>query len=233
MLRWPTPQGAQAEDRILLTKGVPIEATAILAREFSNKLLEGQTTQPDLNPDDIELAQEFLHHPGISVIQDARIAIKSAEVHAMHDPTEGGLYTALWELAEASGLSLWVEPSSVYIPPLSNRICQILGIDPLGAIASGALLIVAPERSSFIIQQELNAEGIACSEIGHVLGKPSQNTTLQALFDSIKTGNALTEKLIPDEIQDSCKPAVFYQSKDGPQYLPRPERDEIAKLFEE
>ena len=228
-----TPLGAVAEDRILLSKGVPIEATSILAREFSNELLNYQTSQSDLNLDDIELAQGFLHHPGISVLQEAKIAANSSEVHAMHDATEGGLYTALWELAAASGLSLWAEPTSVYIPSVSRRICQKLGIDPLGAIASGALLIVAPAGSSHKIQQEINSAGIHCSEIGHVLGKPSNNKTLQALYESVNDGVVISEKLNHKGSEDNLNPAVFYQSNNGPQFLPHPERDENTKLFEE
>jgi hydrogenase expression/formation protein HypE len=97
-----TPRGASEGDTILLTKGVPIEGTAILAQEFPNALVKPSARR-------ITRAARFLYDPGISVLRDAQIAVESGEVTAMHDPTEGGLSAALWELAEASGHSLVVD----------------------------------------------------------------------------------------------------------------------------
>ena len=141
-----TPRGALRGDLLLLTKGVPIEATAILAREFPDRLARlglELGDDPGLNESELQEAQAFLYEPGISVLRDASIATRAGEVHAMHDPTEGGLYAALWELARACGHALAVDLEAVPVPQLSARICRILGLDPLGAIASGALLLAA------------------------------------------------------------------------------------------
>ena len=83
-----TPEGLQPGDAIVLTKGIAIEGTAILARELGWQL-EGLVP-----PEVIERAAGYLHDPGISVVADARIAAGAARLHAMHDPTEGGLATA-------------------------------------------------------------------------------------------------------------------------------------------
>jgi hydrogenase expression/formation protein HypE len=161
-----TPKGAQAGDCILITKGVPIEGTAILAREFSSRLIE------ELSEEELEKARRFLHQPGISVLVEAQTAVQTGGVTAMHDPTEGGLAAALWELAKASQVSLEVNVSAVPVPPLSRRICQVFKIDPLATIASGALLITcAPNRASQL-QQAIQDEGIPCEEIGKVLAGP-------------------------------------------------------------
>jgi hydrogenase maturation factor len=162
-----TPRGANAGDRILLTKGVPIEATAILAREFPEQL------RPHLSPEELAQARHFLTDPGISVLQDAQIAIGAGTVTAMHDPTEGGLAAALWELAQASGRSLVVDTSAVPIPPLSARICRAFDLDPLAAIASGALLLTTPAEDTDPICRALADEGIACAEIGRVVAGPT------------------------------------------------------------
>jgi len=167
-----SPTGAKAGDVLLLTKGVPIEATAILAREFSIRLTQGES-QNGLKPEEIAQALDFLFHPGISVLQDARVALKAGEVHAMHDPTEGGIYTAIWELAQASGHDLWFNPEAVPVPELSAKICQVLGVDPLAAIASGALLLAVPLGSVKSICSALMEAGIPCATIGKVL-EPSQ-----------------------------------------------------------
>ena len=204
--RLVTPRGAQPGDSILLTKGVPVEATALLAREFSDRLC-GNTGSGSRPPDclsDIELqqARDFLHEPGISVLRESRIATQSGRVHAMLDPTEGGIYTALWEMAQACGRSLRVDSSTIPVPKLSAKICRILDIDPLAAIASGSLLLAVAEEDASGICRAIQEAGISCTKIGEVL-----------------LGNGA--------------PMVWNQtSAGGLTPLPRPERDAIAILFE-
>lgn len=158
--RLVTPRGVNPGDRILLTKGVPIEATAILAREFPARLAA------HLSESELSQARNFLHDPGIGVLRDAQIATRAGKVTAMHDPTEGGLAAALWELAEASGRALYIDVDAAPVPTLSARICQAFGLDPLATIASGALLITASAGDALAIRRALDAEGIACAEIG-------------------------------------------------------------------
>jgi hydrogenase maturation factor len=162
-----TPRGANPGDRLLLTKGVPIEATALLAREFPDRL------QAVLTPQELESAAHFLYDPGISILRDARLALASGSVTAMHDPTEGGLASALWELAHASQRQVRFDPQAVPIPPLSARICRSLDIDPFSAIASGALLLTCPEDDAPSIQSALQAAGIPCADIGSIAEGPA------------------------------------------------------------
>ena len=162
-----TPQGMRPGDRLLLTKGVPIEATAILAHEFPARLAEV------LSEAELLQAQNYLHDPGISILRDAQIALAAGQVTAMHDPTEGGLLTALWELAEAGQKTLLVDLETVPIPPLSARICTAFDLDPLATIASGALLFTASPGDAPAIIDALAEAGIACSAIGHVQAGPS------------------------------------------------------------
>jgi hydrogenase maturation factor len=188
-----TPKGASPGDRILLTKSVPIEGTAILAREFAEELKDICTEN------EIKTACDYLYNPGISVVRDARIALDARGVTAMHDPTEGGLAGALWELAIACNHTLVIEPKSIPISPISQKICDALLIDPLGTIASGALLLTASPEDSLEICRTLKGEGIPCVEIGRV---------------------------------DAGPPKVLQSISEGTILLPRPERDEIARLFE-
>lgn len=155
-----TPRGLRPGDRLLLTKGVPIEATAILARELPERL------SGVLSTEELEQARRYLYKPGISVLRDAQIAVAAGSVTAMHDPTEGGFYAAVWELAAASGCTMNVELAAVPIPDLSRRICSALNIDPLGAIASGALLLACPPDGAVKIRDALQLVGIPCAEIG-------------------------------------------------------------------
>lgn len=160
------PANAAPGDRLLLTKGVPIEGTALLAREFPQRLAGV------LTPDELEQARQFLYEPGISVVRDASTAIQAGQVHAMHDPTEGGLAGALWELAEASGRQLVVDTTAIPIPSISGKICAAFGIDPLATIASGALLMAVAAQDAAAIRSALESEGIACADIGRVKEGP-------------------------------------------------------------
>ncbi len=171
---------AQPGDQLLVTKGVPIEATAIIARERRSAL---QSVFPD---DFILRCANFLQTPGISVVRDAQIATGAGRVSAMHDPTEGGLSTALWELAEASGRRLVVDPAPAVLPE-GAALCAAVGIDPLGAIASGALLIAAAPPEAEPIRAALAAEGIAAFAIGHVEQGPA---------DVIDTGGGQPRRLM-------------------------------------
>ena len=183
-----TPRGASPGDKILLTKGVPVEATAILAREFPEKL------RPHLSDSEIAEAAGFLYQPGISIVKDARIAQKAGKVTAMHDPTEGGLASALWELAEASGRRLVVQPENIHVPQLAAKICRVFDLDPLATIASGALLLTCAPGDAGAICQALQAEGIRGSIIGQVEEGPA------AVWQALPAGQKILPRPPRDEI---------------------------------
>ena len=153
--------GVRPGDSILLTKGVAIEGTSILAREAPEALASA-----GVDTDVIERAREMLFSPGISVLRDAQVARSAAPVHAMHDPTEGGVATGLLEMAAAAGVGLAIDGDRIPVVPECAAICHALGLDPLGLIASGALLAaVAPEEAPRVVAA-LAGEGIAAAEIG-------------------------------------------------------------------
>lgn len=156
--------GARVGDRLLLTKGVALEGTSIIARELS-----GELRARGVDAETICRAAGFLHDPGISVLREARIAVGAGVVHAMHDPTEGGLATGLHELAIASGVGLRIDGAAVPILPETESFCDLLGLEPLGLIASGSLLIAADPADTDAIAGAIRAEGIACAEIGAVV----------------------------------------------------------------
>ena len=156
--------GAQEGDSIVVTKGIAIEGTALLAREKASQLLQAGMSQ-----EEIDKAASLLSVPGISVLHDARVACASSQVHSMHDVTEGGLVTGLREVAKASGLGLAIEESSVPILSECQEVCEALGLDPLGLLASGALLITLPTADIPGLLTSLEGEGINGFEIGTMI----------------------------------------------------------------
>jgi len=184
-----TTSGAQIGDVLLLTKGICIEGTAIIARERESELRRGDVPQHIL-----QRAKHFLFEPGISVVRDAHIAIRAGRVHAMHDPTEGGLAMAVHELATAAQVGIMIEGNQIPILEESALLCRAYGLDPLGTIASGALLIATPADEALRIQQALQVNNIACAAIGRIV-PPSEGV----LFND---GNKLQPlpQFIRDEI---------------------------------
>ncbi len=159
-----TTGGAQEGDSIVLTKGLAIEGTAILARDSAEELKGAGVDESAINR-----GIAFLEAPGISVLREARIASTHHSVHSMHDVTEGGLITALHEVAAASGLGLAIEEGSVPLLPETEAVCTALGIDPLGLLASGALVITLPAPQVPALLGSLERAGIDAWEIGQIL----------------------------------------------------------------
>jgi hydrogenase expression/formation protein HypE len=162
--RLVTTSGAQVGDDLILTKGIAIEATAIIAVEMRSELLE----RFEFDEDTLDRYGNMLHDPGISVVKDAVAAAAAGAVHAMHDPTEGGVATGLHELAEAAGVGLEIKAESLPYLPETVALCQCFDLDPLGVIASGALLIAADPESTADILTNLTQAGIDAAVIGRV-----------------------------------------------------------------
>lgn len=149
-------------DLIILTRGVAIEGTTILARA------RGEELRKMVGHAVVKRVRGWLLDPGISVVRDARLALRYGKVHAMHDPTEGGLLSGLAEIALAGhvGLRIWKERIPVF--PETLAFSQALKFDPLALIASGALLIVAAPASVPSLLRAYSRRGIPAAVIGEI-----------------------------------------------------------------
>jgi len=161
--RLVTSSSVRLGDVIILTKGIALEGTALIAREQHEYL---KTIY------DIEFlgrCKNLLYEPGIGILPEATEVMAAVEVHAMHDPTEGGLAMGLWELARASGVGLRVRREAVPILPETVRLCAQFGLDPLGLIASGALLIAVGPGDTHRALDALAAAGIMAAPIARAI----------------------------------------------------------------
>jgi hydrogenase maturation factor len=123
-------------------------------------------------PSTIARAQAFLDEPGISVLPEAMAACEAGDVRAMHDPTEGGVATGLWELAEATGCGMLVEADRIPVVEPGGALCRHFGLDPLGTISSGSLLICAPPADARKVTAAVEALDIVCVDIGEIRPRP-------------------------------------------------------------
>lgn len=157
--------GAREGDAIILTKGVAIEGTAIIAREY------GEEVERLFGAQMVARCKRFIYEPGLSVLREALVAGETARIHAMHDPTEGGLATALHEVAWAAGVGVVVASEAIHIFAETRLLCQHYHLDPLGLIASGALLIMVEAGQAHKVLGALQKEQIPAAIIGRVVSK--------------------------------------------------------------
>ena len=170
--RLVTTGGARVGDTLLLTKGAPLEGAAILARERGD-----EARRRGVPAEVVERARELLRRPGISVVPEARLACAAARVHAMHDPTEGGVATACWEMAQAAAVGLRVDRERIPVLSEGRVLCEAFGLDPLGAIASGSLLLAVDPSEADAVVAACRGAGIECTAVGRVTPE-SEGVTL-------------------------------------------------------
>jgi hydrogenase expression/formation protein HypE len=183
--RYVTAGGAKPGDKLILTKSAGIEGTAILATDKEKNL------QKTLSATVLEKAKNFWSQ--ISVVKDALTACKTGGVHAMHDPTEGGVAGGVHEMADASNTGVKVIENAIPVQHETAQICSHFQIDPLQLIGSGALLISAEQKSASQIVKNLKRERIQASVIGEFMENAEQRVLLQ------KDGN---EKALPRPLSD-------------------------------
>jgi hydrogenase maturation factor len=166
-----TAAGAKQGDKIILTKTAGIEGTAVLASDKENQLKKVVSATTLRN------AKRF--YDQISVVKDAITAFKTGAVHAMHDPTEGGVAGGIHEMADASHLGFRVHKKKIPVRPETTEICNFFEIDPLQLTASGSLLIAVERDSADRVVGILSKEGITAEVIGEFLPSVEERIIIQ------------------------------------------------------
>ncbi len=171
-----TSAGAKQNDVLIITKGVVIEGTSIIARE-KEKVLGKKFSRPF-----IEKAKRYLFTPGISVVKDALLASKYANAmhdallaskyaNAMHDPTEGGLLTGIYEMMLASGKGCLIYADRIPVLKEAKILCEEFNLNPLATISSGTLLISARKENAEKLLRIYRRNRIKAAIIGEVKDK--------------------------------------------------------------
>ena len=150
-------KGAKPGQDIVITKWAALEGTAILAKEKEEELL--QKFPAFL----IEEAKGYSQY--LSIIKEAAIAGKS-NVSAMHDITEGGVFGALWEMAESAGVGLTIDLKKIPIKQATVEICNYFDVNPYEMMSSGSLMLAAD--NGYDLVRVLEEAGIHAAVIGKV-----------------------------------------------------------------
>ncbi len=155
--KYISPGGARPGDALLMTKGPAIEAAALLGVLYSGK----KTPLPQTVMD--RLAERVKQ---ITVVEDALTACSAGDVHAMHDATEGGVYTGMWEMKNASGLSLRASLSDDMVPEDIRSLAEYLDFDPWAVISEGTLLCACAPDSADSVRAAWKEKGIESAVLG-------------------------------------------------------------------
>jgi hydrogenase maturation factor len=182
-----TATGAKEGDKIILTKSAGIEGTAILATDRETQLAK------KIPAEKLQTAKDFYNQ--ISIVKDALTAYKTGGVHAMHDPTEGGIFNGLHEMADAAKLGLKIFENKIVIKPETAEICHYFKIDPLQLISSGALLIAAEPKATTKIIQALKQQNIYATVIGEFNNNPKERILKQKNGSSQTLTRPVTDHL--------------------------------------
>ena len=153
--------GVQPGDSLILTKGIFIEGTSIIAREKESYLKD-----LGYSPDFINRCKNYLYNPGISVYKEALLANKHYMINSCHDPTEGGLTCGIAEMSIASNLGVNVKKELISILPEPEELSKIFSLDPYGTISSGSLLISIEQGSALELTELLEKTKIKSEIIG-------------------------------------------------------------------
>ncbi len=165
-----TASGARPDDAILLTKTVAIEGTAILATE--GRAMLSKSIGIDVTRRGRKLREQ------ISVVKDGVTAFATGHIHAMHDPTEGGLAGGVHELCDASNVGFEISSDDIPISNPTRLICENLGINPLELISSGSMLMSCSSEKADEVIRVLKSEGIAATRIGTIVSNPNHRKIL-------------------------------------------------------
>ena len=149
--------GARPGMDVIVTKWIGLEGTSIIAKEREEELL---TRYPKTL---VEAAKNFDAY--LSVLPEAAVAVESG-VSAMHDVTEGGIFGALWEMAESAGVGLEIDLKKIPIRQETVEVCEFFDVNPYELISSGSMLMAASDGNGLV--RALTAADIPAVCIGKV-----------------------------------------------------------------
>ena len=147
----------KAGQDILLTKYVGLGGTAILSKIEQQKLEERLPSY--IVENGIQMKQD------ISVLSESRIAMEVG-TSGMHDVSRGGIFSALWELAEKGNIGIEVDLKKIPVRQETIEICEVLGVNPYELYGAGALLIVSDKGNQLL--HELEKQQIPATIIGKI-----------------------------------------------------------------
>lgn len=174
--------GAQAGDAVLLSGSLGDHGIAVLAARGE---LEFETeVGSDIAP--LNGAVERLFQAGI-------------DLHAMRDPTRGGLATALNEISRQSGVAIHLEEEAIPVRPEVEAACEMLGFDPLYVANEGKFVACLPagqvEEALRVLRDTEVGEGARL--VGEVRSAPKGRVLMHTSIGGTRVVDSLVGEMLP------------------------------------
>ncbi len=169
-------------DKVILSGSIGDHGIAILSKR------EGLTFSTELKSDCAPLNK---------LVADMLGASK--EVHAMRDPTRGGLATILNEFAQQSKVGIRIEETAIKVKDEVRGACEMLGLDPLYIANEGKLVAVVPPGAAEAVVAAMrnNIYGRDAAVIGEVTGGNPGRVVMKTKFGTSRIIDMLTGEALP------------------------------------
>jgi len=136
------------------------------------------------------------------------VLASGGEVHAMRDLTRGGLAGALYDLARASGTTVFIDEASLPVRPAVRGACDLLGIDPLGVANEGRLVLFCPpvDAPGILAAMQGHPQGAAAVVVGTVgeVSRPAAGATGMAVLRPHLGGQRVIDQPIGEDLPRIC-----------------------------
>ena len=149
---------AKPEQDIVLTKWIGIGGARALIDRKREELVA------HFNEATVEIAYGKRNY--LSVVEEAGLA-KTAGVTAMHDVSQGGIYAALWDMAEAAHIGLDVDFRAIPVSQEIIEVCEMYDINPYELDSTGCLLMTTEDGCAIVDMFE--EHGIPAAVIGRTV----------------------------------------------------------------
>jgi len=172
-------------DAILLSGPIGLHGVTILAARENL----GFDADPELRSDTRPL------HRLVQAMLDAG----GPDVHALRDPTRGGLASALNELAGTSGVGVVLEENAVPVPNVVAAACDLLGLDPLHVANEGCAVAFVDPASADAVLAAMRArpEGAQAVRIGTAVAQDPGRVVMRTLVGAYRIVDMLVGEQLP------------------------------------
>jgi hydrogenase expression/formation protein HypE len=178
-------QNIRPGDAILVSGAIGVHGIAILS------VREGLTFETQLESDSQPL------HDLVAVMIEA-----VPDIHALRDPTRGGLAATLNEFARAAGVGIEIDEPSVPVPPAVAAACEMLGLDPFYVANEGKLVAAVPEALAEPLLEAMQAHPRGCEAaiIGRVVEDHPGVVTARTAIG----GSRVIDTLVGEQLPRIC-----------------------------
>jgi len=132
----------------------------------------------------------------------ANMLKKTKEIHAMRDPTRGGLATTLKEIAVDSGLCIVLDEGFITVPSGVRGACELLGLDPLYVANEGILIAIVKSDIAELLIKTMRKHPLgreAC-----IIGEVQKSPAGMVLLKTAIGGTRIVEMLSGDQLPRIC-----------------------------